>query len=78
MTNQRDQVILEMCRSYRPDYDVVKLPSDPSWLAGLTDFERRGLWQTMAHIYDTEIKPKTNNEKRPTRKRKNRHQRKMG
>lgn len=78
MSNERDQVILEMCVSYRPDYHVVKLPTDPPWLVGMTDFERQGLWRTMADIYDNQIKPKTNNEKTTTRKRKNRYKRKMG
>lgn len=58
MNSQRDQIIREMCRSYRSDYDLNKLPTDPPWVLGLTDQDRLGLWKTMAHIYDTEIQPR--------------------
>ena len=78
MSNQRDQVIREMCLSYRPDYDIVKLPTDPPWLVGMTDFERQGLWRTMADIYDTEIKHKVNNETTTITKSKKGYQRKVG
>ena len=67
MTQQRDQVIREMCLSYRDDYDLKKLPTDPSWVRGLTDAERQGLWQTMALIYDTEIEPIINGKNRNLR-----------
>ena len=78
MSSERDQTIREMCISYRDDYDLVKLPTDPSWVRGLTDQERQGLWRTMALIYDTEILPKINNETDTNRKRKKGHKRKMG
>lgn len=78
MNQQRDQIILEMCRAYRSDYDLKKLPSDPSWLLGLTDLERQGLWRTMAHVYDTEIAPRIKNETHIDSKHKNRLKRKMG
>jgi len=55
MNNERDQTILEMCKSYRSDYDLKKSDTDPPWLLGLTDRERQGLWRTMAAIYDAEI-----------------------
>ena len=55
MTSKRDQTIREMCVSYRDDYDLKKLPTDPPWVRGLTDFERQGLWRTMERIYDTDI-----------------------
>ena len=78
MNTKRDQTILEMCKSYRSDYDLKKLPTDPPWVLGLTDTERKGLWRTMAHIYDTELEAKINHETKTVRQPKNRHQRKMG
>ena len=78
MSNQRDQTILEMCRSYRSDYDLKKQDSDPPWLLGLTDSERQGLWRTMEHIYDTEIATRANNETTTITKPKKGHQRKVG
>ncbi len=78
MSTQRDQIIREMCLSYRNDYDLKKLPTDPPWVLGLTDQDRLGLWKTMESIYDTEIAPKIQNETTTTRKPKKGHQRKMG
>lgn len=46
-----------MCYTYRHDYGLDKDPNGPSWLAGMTEAERKGLWQTMAQIYDNDIAP---------------------
>ena len=53
----REQIITSMCYTYRNDYGLNKLPTDPSWCAGMTDQERQGLWRTMAQIYDNDIAP---------------------
>lgn len=67
MNSERDRIIREMCISYRDDYELKKLDTDPSWLRGLTDAERHGLWQTMSLIYDTEIEPRTHGKNRNLR-----------
>lgn len=77
MSNERDRIIREMCLSYRSDYDLNKSPNDPPWILGLTDFDRKGLWLTMSHIYDTQVAPRIKNETNTNRKRKKGYKRKM-
>ncbi len=54
---QRDQIITEMCYTYRHDYGLKRSDDDPPWIAGMTDTERKGLWKTMAQIFDNSIVP---------------------
>jgi len=53
----REQIITDMCYTYRHDYGLDKDPNGPSWLSGMTPDERKGLWDTMAQIYDNDIQP---------------------
>jgi hypothetical protein len=53
----REEIIMDMCYTYRHDYGLDKDPNDPSWLSGMTPDERKGLYDTMAQIYDNDIKP---------------------
>ena len=53
----REEIITDMCYTYRHDYGLNKYPNDPSWLSGMTPDERKGLYNTMAQIYDNNIKP---------------------
>lgn len=53
----REQIITSMCYTYRHDYGLNRSDDDPPWVAGMTDFERKGLWQTMAQIFDNDIAP---------------------
>ena len=53
----REQIITDMCISYRHDYGLNRSPEDPPWVAGMTPDERKGLWDTMAQIYDNNIAP---------------------
>ena len=53
----REEIITDMCYTYRHDYGLNKDPNDPSWLSGMTPSEREGLYNTMAQIYDNDIKP---------------------
>ena len=46
-----------MCFSYRHDYGLDRKPEDAPWVAGMTPDERKGLWDTMAQIYDNNIAP---------------------
>lgn len=53
----RDEIITEMCYTYRHDYGLERSDDDPPWVAGMTDTERKGLWKTMAQIFDNSIVP---------------------
>jgi len=53
----REQIITDMCITYRHDYGLDRKPEDPPWIAGMTPNERKGLWNTMAQIYDNNIAP---------------------
>ena len=56
----REQIITGMCYTYRHDFGLTRYPDDAPWGVGMTDFERRGLWQTMAQIFDNDIMPLLN------------------
>jgi hypothetical protein len=53
----REEVITDMCYTYRNDYGLDKDPKGPPWIKGMTEAERKGLYNTMANIYDNNIKP---------------------
>ena len=53
----REQVITGMCYTYRHDFGLTRQPDDAPWISGMTDLERRGLWLTMAQIFDNDIMP---------------------
>jgi hypothetical protein len=53
----REEVITEMCYTYRHDYGLTRSPDDPPWLTGMTETERKGLWLTMSQIFDNNIAP---------------------
>jgi hypothetical protein len=53
----KEQIITDMCYTYRQDYGLDKDPNSPSWCAGMTPEERNGLYNTMAQIYENNIAP---------------------
>jgi len=53
----REEIITNMCMTYRHDYGLDRKETDPTWVAGMTQTERQNLWNTMAQIYDNDIKP---------------------
>jgi len=53
----KEEIINDMCMTYRHDYGLDKSPDDPSWCAGMTPEERRGLYNTMRQIYENNIEP---------------------
>ena len=53
----KEQIIYDMCIAYRHDYGLKKSPDDPSWVAGMTDEERLGLYKTMEQLYEHHIAP---------------------
>jgi hypothetical protein len=46
-----------MCYTYRHDYGLDKDPNGPPWITGMTPEERKGLYNTMAQIFDNNIAP---------------------
>ena len=52
-----EEIITDMCYTYRHDYGLDKDSNDPPWLSGMTPKERKGLYNTMAQIFDNNIAP---------------------
>jgi hypothetical protein len=57
MIPNREEIISNMCLTYRHDYGLNKHPDDPEWVAGMTANQRKMLWETMAQIFDNDIAP---------------------
>jgi len=54
-----------MCLSYRHDYGLRKLPTDPPWIAGMTDEDAKMLYKTMEQLYNENLKTLTGEENAP-------------
>ena len=57
----REEIITSMCMTYRHDYGLIK-ESDPGGYdfpmsAGMTESQRKALWNNMAQIFDNDILP---------------------
>jgi hypothetical protein len=57
----REEIITNMCFTYRHDYGLVKHPDPGGYTfpgeAGMTEMERKGLYMSMAQIFDNDIAP---------------------
>ncbi len=54
----REQIITDMCYTCRHDYGLVKESLEvDSISSGMTDSERKALWDEMAQIFDNCIAP---------------------
>jgi hypothetical protein len=53
----KEQIIYDMCVSYRHDYGLRKEPNEPSWTAGMTEEDAKMLYKTMEQIYNHNIEP---------------------
>lgn len=53
----KEEIIREMCMTYRHDYGLRKLPSDPPWTTGMTEADALMLYRTMEQIFDNNIAP---------------------
>lgn len=51
------EIIHDMCMTYRHDYGLRKLASDPSWTSGMTEEDAKMLYKTMEQIYNNNIEP---------------------
>ena len=57
----RKEIITNMCFTWRHDYGLVK-HTDPGGytfpeVAGMTEVQRQGLWNSKAQIFDNDIAP---------------------
>ena len=55
----REQVISNMCLTYRHDYRLTISEDDKMYTlnSGVTETERKAIWTTMAQIFDNDIAP---------------------
>jgi hypothetical protein len=53
----REEIITNMCYTWRHDYGLDKPADTFSFAAGTTRHERELLWQQMAQIFDNDIAP---------------------
>jgi hypothetical protein len=53
----KEEIINSMCMTYRHDYGLRKLPTDPPWIAGMTEEDAKMLYKTMEQIYTNDIEP---------------------
>jgi hypothetical protein len=55
----REQIITSMCYTYRHDYGLTISEDDKMYTlnSGVTELERKGIWNTMAQIFDNNIAP---------------------
>jgi hypothetical protein len=55
----REQLIENMCYTYRQDYGLTISEDDRMYTlnSGVTETERKTIWNTMAQIFDNDIAP---------------------
>ena len=56
----REQIINNMCKTLHHDYDLVVSEFDKlemPLMSGMTEHERKALWNNMAQIFDNDIAP---------------------
>ena len=53
----KEEIIHDMCLTYRHDYGLRKLDTDPPWTAGMTEQDAKMLYKTMEQIYNHNIAP---------------------
>ena len=53
----KEEIIHDMCMTYRHDYGLRKDPNEPPWTAGMTAEDAKMLYKTMAQIYTNNIEP---------------------
>jgi hypothetical protein len=55
----REQIIHNMCMTYRHDYGLTISEDDKMYTlnSGVTETERKYIWQQMSQIFDNDIAP---------------------
>lgn len=57
MIKTKEEIIYDMCMTYRHDFGLRKSPNDPPWTAGMTEEDAKMLYKTMEQIYNNNIAP---------------------
>ena len=53
----KEEIIHDMCMTYRHDFGLRKSPNDPPWVAGMTEDDAKSLYKVMEQIYNNDIEP---------------------
>ena len=53
----KEEIINDMCYTYRHDFGLRKGPNEPTWTAGMTEQDAKMLYKTMEQIYNNDIEP---------------------
>jgi hypothetical protein len=53
----KEEIIHDMCMTYRHDYGLRKGPDEPNWTSGMTEEDAKMLYKTMEQIYNNDIEP---------------------
>ena len=53
----KEEIISDMCYTYRHDFGLRKGPDEPSWTAGMTEQDAKMLYKVMEQIYNNNIEP---------------------
>jgi hypothetical protein len=53
----KEQIITDMCMTYRHDYGLRKTDGEPNWTAGMTEQDAKMLYKTMEQIYNNNVEP---------------------
>jgi hypothetical protein len=53
----KEEIIHDMCFTYRHDYRLHKFPGEPNWTSGMTEQDAKMLYKTMEQIYNNNIEP---------------------
>jgi hypothetical protein len=53
----KEQIIHEMCMTYRHDYGLRKKDGEPNWTSGMTEQDAKMLYKVMEQIYNNNIEP---------------------
>lgn len=52
-----EEIIHNLCMTYRHDYGLRKQPGEPSWTAGMTEEDAKMLYKVMEQLYTSCFKP---------------------
>lgn len=54
---KKEEIIHNMCMTYRQDYGLLKQQGDPTWTAGMTEEDAKMLYKVMESIYTHNMEP---------------------
>ena len=57
MVKNKEEIIYDMCMTYRHDYGLRKTDSEPPWTSGMTEQDAKMLYKVMEQIYNNNIEP---------------------